>query len=367
MKRRLAIALVCGLACGITGMAAAPEAPQPSGQQAPPPAKSPYLKLAAPWPDAETLRKRQAEAEGRPLFASMDPLTFTLTADFKAINKDRDPASTRQFPGTLAMTAPGGGALSLDVQIGARGQVRRNPRVCDFVPLRVTFTKAGVKKTVFDGQDSLKLVTHCWQDASFEQYVLRQYLAYRLFSLHTPRSFRARLAIVTYVDTSGGKPVAGRHGIFIEDDDDVARRSGGRSVDIPRSQFKDLDPGATTMMSILQYMIGNTDYSIYALHNVRLLQTPALGRLLIPVVYDFDMAGLVNAHYARADPKLGLASVRDRLYRGPCRTMAELEPVLQAFLARRDGGPRAARDDTRLQPAIPPGHPGVPSGVLRDA
>ena len=297
----------------------------------------------------------------------MDPLTFTLTADFKAIDKDRDPASTRQFQGVLTMTAPGGGAISLDVQVGARGQVRRNPRVCDFVPLRVAFTKASVKKTVFDGQDSLKLVTHCWQDSSFEQYVLREYLAYRIFNLHTPRAFRARLADSRPTSTPpAARRSPARRGILIEDDDDVARRMGGRAVDIPRSQFKDLDAEATTTMSILQYMIGNTDYSIYALHNVRLVQTPALGRLLVPVAYDFDMSGLVNAHYARRRPE-----ARHRLGQGPDVSRAVPDGVRAR--ARAVGvpgapvrGPRAARGGSRPQPAIPAGRAVVSRGFLRD-
>ena len=163
----------------------------------------------------------------------------------------------------------------------------------------------------------------------------REYLTYRIFNLMTPRSFRARPAVVTYVDSTNGKRVAARPGIFIEDDGDLARRMGGRVVDILRSQARDLDPDAATTMAILQYMIGNTDYSIYALHNMKLVQTPALGRLLIPVPYDFDMTGLVNPHYAGVDKRLGIASVRDRLYRGPCRTMEALDPLLAVFRARQ--------------------------------
>jgi hypothetical protein len=335
MTRRQSRAIRLGIVSGVVlagAVLVTLAAPRQAGQAKPPVAKSPYLKLAEPWPDADTLRKRQSEAEGRALFSSAAPLVFTLTSDFKAIDKERDPSSTRRFPGVLAMAAPGGGVTSTQVQIGTRGNVRLNPRTCDFAPLRLEFVKGDVKKTVFDGQDAL---THCWQDASFEQYVLREYLAYRVFNLHTPRSFRARLATITYVDSSGGKTIAARHGILIEDQDDVARRMGGRAVDIPRGQFSDLDRDAMTTMAILQYMIGNTDYSIYALHNVKLVQTPALGRLLTPVAYDFDISGLVNPHYGRTDPKLGIASIRDRLYRGPCRTMAELEPVLSDFRGRQ--------------------------------
>jgi hypothetical protein len=52
---------------------------------------------------------------------------------------------------------------------------------------------------------------------------------------------------------------------------------------------------------------------------------------LIPVPYDFDAAGLVAAPYAEPDARLPIRSVRQRLYRGSCRSLAELEPVFGLF------------------------------------
>ena len=336
MTGRHARAIWCGTACGMALAATVVVAAQ-AVAPAKPAEKNPYVKLAAPWPDADTLRKRQVDAERRALFASHEPLAFTLTADFRAIDKDRDPQSTRRFPGVLTLATQG--AAPIAVQLGTRGNSRLNVRTCDFPPLRVDFPKqdgkSAVKGTVFAGQETLKLVTHYWASSTFDQYLLREYLVYRIFNVMTPRSFRARQAVVTYVDSTNGKRIEARPGIFIEEDGDLARRMGGRVVDLLRSQARDLDPDAATTMAILQYMVGNTDYSIYALHNMKLVQTPALGRLLIPVPYDFDMTGLVNPYYAGVDKRLAIATVRDRLYRGPCRTMEELEPLLAVFRARQ--------------------------------
>ena len=74
---------------------------------------------------------------------------------------------------------------------------------------------------------------------------------------------------------------------------------------------------------LFEYMIGNTDMSIWALHNVRLIQKP--NRTLIAVPYDFDLSGLVHAPYATPDRRLGLRSVVDRMYRGPCRSADEFD------------------------------------------
>jgi hypothetical protein len=66
-----------------------------------------------------------------------------------------------------------------------------------------------------------------------------------------------------------------------------------------------------------------------SLHNVIMLDTARGAR--IPVPYDFDYSGLVNAHYAVPAKGLPIAKVRERLYRGPCKTEAELEQALAPF------------------------------------
>jgi hypothetical protein len=47
-------------------------------------------------------------------------------------------------------------------------------------------------------------------------------------------------------------------------------------------------------------------------------------RTVFPIPYDFDYSGLVDATYALPPPGMGITTVRDRVYRGPCRTMPEL-------------------------------------------
>jgi Fe-S-cluster formation regulator IscX/YfhJ len=97
--------------------------------------------------------------------------------------------------------------------------------------------------------------------------------------------------------------------------------------------FGALDQPSLLFMSLFQYMIGNSDYSILKLHNVMILRDAKSVRF--PVPYDFDYSGLVDAHYAIPAKELGLASVRDRLYRGPCKTDAEVEQALEPFRKRQ--------------------------------
>ncbi len=279
---------------------------------------------AAPkeWPDAKTLEKRRTDAEKLPLFAGTEPIVLTLTADFKAVQSDRDPESTKTFPATIQLAANDGSMKTVELPIRTRGHARRSFNTCDFAPLRLEFPKDKMKGTVFADQEAIELGVHCREGVrEFAQYVLREYAAYRIYNLVTPQSFRARLARVTYVDAVKQKPISTRFGLFIEDDSDVARKMGGRLTG-QKEDLARLDRDTFTRLALFEYMIGNVDMSVITFHNVVAVQMPT--GVVHPVPYDFDYSGLVNASYAAPAPGLGITTVRDRLFRGPCRTAEEM-------------------------------------------
>ena len=246
----------------------------------------------------------------------------------QSINKERTPNNAKLFPGVLTA-----GGADIPVKLGSRGHLRLKSQTCEFVPIEIEFPRDRVAGTLFEGQTTLKLGTHCRTDVDFDQYVIREYLSYKLANLVTPFSFRARLARGTYVDARSNKPLSTHRALFLEHENDVARRLGGREVRLPRLMFKDFDPDALTTMMLLEYMLGNTDYSIAALHNVVIVQDKK--RRFFPVPYDFDLSGMVHTPYAATDERLSLHSVTDRLYRGPCRTVDEFNAAAEPFRARK--------------------------------
>jgi len=323
------------LLAGLVAWPLAMQTPQTTQPAKPAPAeqpakKNPLLKLAQPWPTPEKMKERRDTAESLPLFADSDVLPVTLVGDFKAINKDHDPNSHKPYPGSVRMADD----KELQVQFRARGHVRRMARTCDYVPLKLEFVKKETKGTVFAEQDAIKLVVQCSGGGDYEQYVLREYLAYRIFNVITNRSFRARLAKVTYVDGASGKPQGTRIGMFLEDEGDVARRMEGRVVELQRLRFDDLDSDSLMPAMIFEYLIGNTDMSIYALHNMRIVQRPDKTLHIVP--YDFDFSGLVNAPYALPARGFFLKNVTERAYRGPCRSQERVDPYVANFVAKKD-------------------------------
>ena len=222
----------------------------------------------------------------------------------------------------------------MPVQFRARGHVRRMARTCDYVPLLLEFEKKTGAGTVFARQESLKLVVQCAGGGEFEQVPPEG--VSRLPDLQPDHAavVPRRLARVSYVDKASGKPVGTRLGMLLEDETDVAHRLEGRVVELQRLLFDDLDSDALMPAMIFEYMVGNTDMSIFALHNVRIVQRPDKTLHVIP--YDFDLSGLVNAPYAVPSRGFMIKSVTERVYRGPCRRPELVDPYLANFVAKKD-------------------------------
>jgi len=262
-------------------------------------------------------------AESAPLFGSHDLLTLTLEADFHTIRReDRRDEDSEERPAVMRWTDADGSSQAQEIQIQTRGNFRLSSRNCDFPPLRINVKKETTKGTLFEGQDKLKLVVTCKLGQEYwQQYVLAEYLVYRMFNLFTPLSFRVRLARVTYVDTSGEDDDFTKYAFLIEDDDAMATRNGGVKLDWDSEAQGQVDPRLlephqAVLVDVFQYMIGNTDWSGAEMHNIELFQRPPRTYAIIP--YDFDFSGIINTRYATPDPSLSIRRVRDRLYRGFC-------------------------------------------------
>ena len=141
---------------------------------APAPAKAPKKDVNAPFPDEATIAERKKAAEGRALFAADTPLEFTLSADFKTVNKDRNPNSTKVFPATMTVAKADGTQATFPLNIRTRGHVRRMSQTCTFAPLRLEFETEKTKGTIFEGHKNLKLGTHCRDADLFERSVPRE-------------------------------------------------------------------------------------------------------------------------------------------------------------------------------------------------
>lgn len=308
------------------------------GQQPPPKSEKDSAKAAKPKKDkSQPLRPEEIEGAKRRterLFGPEEPLEFRLVADYKAAFRSRDTLNVKTTKATLTVKDSSGAPVTLAMEISPRGHFRLRNDVCNFPPIRLKFPKQGLKGTPFAGQEALKLGTHCQKnDKEFAEYPVREYAAYRVLNMLTDASFRARLARVTYVPVGDEKDSVTKLALLIEDESDMAKRNGGRVQTIRGGTFADMDPSQIALVGVFEYFLGNTDWSVVSLHNIRLVLTGD-GRY-VPVPYDFDWSGVVFARYAKPDPRLGIRTVQDRLYRGPCMAPDQLASVIAKFSEKK--------------------------------
>jgi hypothetical protein len=280
---------------------------------------------------AVVLAPARAAAQA-PFFQSDSVLEFTIRADLRTLLRDRDPDTSIWRGATISWQgADGPASVPLRVlRVRTRGVFRL--RECDFPPIRLRFSDDSVRGTPWEGLRRPKLATHCMNREGYDQNVLQEYAIYRVLRLFTPASYAARLARVTWEDSTGRSRPVTRYAFLTEDPERFAERLGGSLLDTKGILMTWLTPQNAALLGVFQYFVANTDWSVPALHNIELLRTDTV----IAVPYDFDWSGVINAPYARPAPQLRIRSVTQRVYRGLCQDSADLEPVLARFEALRD-------------------------------
>jgi len=275
------------------------------------------------------------------VFSSNTVMDLTLPVDFKSLCHPRQDEDCDFIKSILEYSASDGTTESIPVEVKIRGGWRSLAKNCSAPLLWIRFDEQQVAGTPFEGQSLLPLTTHCGRGlslenamardrrATWEQYLLREYLGHQLYQVLTEQSIRTRLVRISYPNPGQFSRTILNYAFFSEHFDAVAARNGAERL--PRGSFNHelLDTHSADVLALYQFMIGNTDWSIARERNTILIQTPE-GKQ-VPVPYDLDMSGLVNAHYAGPAPTLPIDSVRDRYYLGYCHPDLDWEALFDEF------------------------------------
>ncbi|MEE4294244.1 MAG: hypothetical protein V2I79_09790 [Xanthomonadales bacterium] len=275
------------------------------------------------------------------LFGEETNLELTVSAPWEQLLDDRH--NEDPYPARVSYSGPGGDSFSFDATVARRGVSRQ--RVCEFPPIELQVDPEDAKGSVFQGQETLRMVTHCRRPDRYDQYYLLEMMAYRMFNRITDYSFRVRPLTVHYVDSDSGSSYDTRFAFVAEDDNTLSGRTSLELLSIARVPLSRLNPDAAADLALFQYMIGNVDWSPLlgsggenCCHNVALLGPSPLGdeARVWPLPYDFDSSGLVDAPYATPPESLGARTVTERIYRGYCAHNDYLDVARQKSLSNRD-------------------------------
>ena len=263
------------------------------------------------------------------LFSSEDPLELQMSLSVKEVRKETNDSTYMET--FLRYKNTEGAWDSLKIDVRTRGNFRLNN--CFYPPLRVKIKKKDRKNTPFEGHKDLKLVIPCTKVKNANDFIAKEYLAYKIYEEVAEYTFQTRLLNISFFNLDNRKNESIEMiGFFIEDDDKVADRFEGEIYDDKRLAPNFMDAPTSARHDFFQFLIGNTDWSNMFMHNEKVLRLP--GEKFVPLAYDFDMCGLVNPPYAQVSNLVDIEKITDRLYRGYCRGEPLLQAVREEFLAK---------------------------------
>lgn len=249
-----------------------------------------------------------ARSQGLRLPTIFDRLTqeegarLTLEMDYTTLLENRK--TNQYFPAMLIDDS----GKTYQVEVKPRGKYRR--KVCEEPPLKVKFPKKVLRAEGLDTLNEVKIVMPCYDNPRGDELIIREYVAYRMFEHMTGASVRARLVRLTLKDTH----VESKRTMFcllVEDEEETVVRMNGALVEQYGIPPDSLITNQAALVAMFQYMIGNTDWDVSMMRNVRLVRAAETGKVLV-VPYDFDFSGLVSAPYSSPSSDTGLRTVRDR-------------------------------------------------------
>ncbi|MEK6479150.1 hypothetical protein WJR50_16510 [Catalinimonas sp. 4WD22] len=268
------------------------------------------------------------------LFSDDTPLEITLESDFKNFNKKK--YKPKNQPAMLHVNLNDSVVVRREIRIKPRGEFRRS--YCSFPPIKLNLKKVEFEVEHLQQLEKMKMVVDCRQSDLYQNYLLREYLTYKLFSLFTELSFQVRLIHVRYLDT-GRERHNDRtaYAFLIEEIEDVAQRNNALEIKQDKLGQTSTNPQQMLLVAMFHYMIGNTDWSVPGRHNVKLIKKKDIQDIYpYTIPYDFDYSGLVNASYAVPYEKLGLNGVRERMFLGFCHEPSDFEKAIQLFLEKEE-------------------------------
>jgi hypothetical protein len=278
-----------------------------------------------------TFTSAQSKRVNRNLFfADERVIEATFTTDIKKLRQDKRVPVWQ--PAHILMHFPDSAVISEEIQVQPRGKYRKTN--CDIASLMLNFKTPTSPK--LSALKKLKLVGGCAGGSRFEELLLKEYLVYRIYNELSIMGFQVRLLHVNYKDSKQKNKPYSQYAFLIEDMEDLAVRNNCKEVKNRNFSNEATNRQQMTLVYLFQYMIGNTDWTVYKYHNVKLM-VPKNDTLAKPytVPYDFDYAGIVNAPYAVPNEELGIKDVKERLYRGFERSMEELQEAIKIFQEKK--------------------------------
>lgn len=267
-----------------------------------------------------------------------DSVSIELETDWKNLIRQKH---KKQYQAMTLKVVGLGEPLTFTGRVRSRGNVRLE--VCQYPSLKLKLKKAQLRAAGFNDLNELKFVLQCSNSSIGESYAVREQLAYHLhavYSEHHHRIVPISLHLTEEEDLS-------LKAFMVEDEEQLAARYEGEILKSKHASSSGLNRPAYVNMCLFNYLILNTDWHVFNLHNVEFVSKKGALKL-IPIPYDFDYSGFVGASYAVPRPELDIASVYVPKWLGKEVTPEELRTACAHFQSRRPAAEALLNDYPEL-------------------
>lgn len=267
------------------------------------------------------------------LFKSDAPLEFTLKFNVKEFQRSRK--NENYLPANLYYYANDSSVIDKSVRIKSRGIFRKSH--CVLPPFWINTQRIKHKSDSLKVNKKFKCVTHCRNNASYQEFILKEYLVYKIYNILTEQSFKVQLIKVNYIDIGRKNKTQENFGFLIEPIESLAERLESVQVEVNNLGLNYTNKATTDLMCMFAFLIGNADWSITGRHNIKLFKSIDFNKPdVYPVPYDFDYSGFVNATYALPREGTGTKSITERIFLGPCRNIDDYIKAYRKIYNKKD-------------------------------
>lgn len=285
-----------------------------------------FLSVLTVWPSA-------AQNSLFDVLQATEKLEFKIITDLDKVTGARN--TNEVFRATFEVYSKNDLLSSWDIKLEQRGRYRR--KVCGFPPIKLDFDKDQLEDRGLADFDKFKLVTHCIDDKALgNENVIKEHLVYELYNLISPYSYRTVLAKVTYQDRNDNRRKVERYAVLLEPTSELEYRMNAEEMeDFVNPPIAETNAIVENQVSLFQYMIGNEDWSISMMRNLKAFRSKEDGKYIL-VPYDFDFSGIINTSYAVPNSEAGLVSVEERAFMGNPTTIEVFRANKNLFLAKKE-------------------------------
>lgn len=174
-----------------------------------------------------------------------------------------------------------------------RGEFRADTANCPLPQLKIKLKTNQKELKNFD------IVLPCKNDSSYLQYLAKEYLLYQMYEQFCSFGLKTKWINLQIINSKTNKIFYAQKAFVVESDANFCSRKLVKEIEMLPIETHTINPVVYSKMLLFQYLIGNNDWNLENMHNIKFVKNS--NNELYPIPYDFDFAAIVHTPYTDFD------------------------------------------------------------------